>query len=82
MSLSLTALELLDFKLLCGRLIGKIEVGKSYELSGIMVCEFRGRKFLSTSKEKSTINLVHDVGDVTTEVESEENADLTSASYV
>ena len=62
--------------------IGKIEVGKSYELSGIMVREFPGKKFLSTSKEKSNIKLVQDVGEVTTEVESEENADLTSASYV
>lgn len=62
--------------------IGKTKVGKSYELSGIMVREFQGRKFLSNSKEKSNIKLVQDVGEVTTEVESEENAVWTSASYV
>ena len=47
-----------------------------------MVFEFQGRKFLSTSKEKSNMKLVQDVGEVTTEVESEEIDVLTSASYV
>ena len=44
--------------------IGKIEVGKSYRLGGVMVREFQGRKFLSTSKEKSEIEVIDDIGDV------------------
>ncbi len=33
--------------------IGKLDKDASYRLSGVMVCEFRGKKFLSTSKELS-----------------------------
>jgi len=38
--------------------IGKMEVGCSYKLSDVMVREFRGQKFLSTSKKGTTIQKV------------------------
>ena len=47
-----------------GKRNGKTEVGKSYELTGMVVRDFRGRKFLSTSKEKSSIEIVEAVGEV------------------
>ena len=47
--------------------IGKVKESKSYRLSGMMVREFRGRKFLSTSKENSTIELTSDIGEVAEE---------------
>lgn len=62
--------------------IGKIEVDKSYKLSGMVVREFRRRKFLSTSKEKSTIKVVQDIGEVVTESESQDSiSDMTPPSY-
>ena len=48
--------------------IRKIEQGKSYLLSGMVVKEFRGRKSLSTSVDKtSEIQLIDDIGKVSTE---------------
>ena len=47
--------------------IGKIEAGKSYELTALVVREFHGRKFLSTSKDKSNIIPTEDIIDVTDE---------------
>ena len=47
--------------------IGKVEVGESYSLNDIMVREFRGRKFLSTSKDKSGIEPISDIGEVAEE---------------
>lgn len=32
--------------------IGKLEEGGSYRLTGMIVREFKGKKFLSTSREK------------------------------
>ena len=47
-----------------------------------MVREFRGRKFLSTSKEKSSIKVVQDMGEVVTESESQDSvSDMTGPSY-
>ncbi len=51
--------------------IGKVEEGKTYQLSRMMVREFRGRKFLSTSKEKSDIKLTSDIGEVAEESDDE-----------
>ena len=44
--------------------IGSIEKGKSYRMTGMMVREFRGRKFLSTSKANSKIEPISDIGGV------------------
>ena len=42
--------------------IDKVEAYKRYRLSGMVVREFRGRKFLSTSTENSIIHLIADIG--------------------
>ena len=48
----------------------------------MVVRDFRGRKFLSTSKEKSSIEIVEAVGEVVTESESQDTAsDMTCPSY-
>lgn len=45
--------------------IGRIESGKSYHLSGMIVREFRGHKFLSTSIDHtSDIVAIDDIGEV------------------
>lgn len=50
---------------------GMMDEGGSYRLCGMVVREFRGEKFLSTSKENSTIEAIDDIGDV----EEEEGTD-------
>ena len=52
--------------------IGKMEEGVSYKLCGMVVREFRGRKFLSTSKQNSVIETIDDIGDVEEEDTDEE----------
>ena len=47
--------------------IGMVEVGKSYSLNDIIVREFWGMKFLSTSKDKSRIESISDNGEVAEE---------------
>ena len=54
--------------------IGKIEEDESYRLSGMMVWEYRGKKFLSTSKENSEIEVIDDIGDVEEESDEENGA--------
>ena len=44
--------------------IGKVKQDDSYRMSGMMVREFRGCRFLSTSKEGSRIEAIADIGDV------------------
>ena len=44
--------------------IGKVIVGKSYRLRGMVVREYQGVKFLSTAKENSEIEETDDVGPV------------------
>lgn len=62
--------------------IGKIEAGKSYDLTGLVVREFRGRKFLSTSKEKSNIVDAEDIGEVADETASDNSpTNMTNPSY-
>ena len=53
--------------------IGTVDEDVSYRLSGMMVREFRGKKFLSTSKENSKIEKISDIGDVEEEVSEEES---------
>ena len=53
---------------------GKVEEDRSYRLTGVMVREFRGKKFLSTSKGNSTIQLIGDIGDVEEETSDEESS--------
>ena len=50
--------------------IGKIEIGGSYSLTGMTVREFRGRKFLSTAKDNSSIVSTEDIGEVAPEGEN------------
>ena len=50
---------------------GKMDEGGSYKLCGMVVREFRGEKFLPTSKQNSTIEAIDDIGDV----EEEEGTD-------
>ena len=38
--------------------IGKLKEGESYKLTGMMVREFKGKKFLSTSKYKSAFESI------------------------
>ena len=52
--------------------IGKMTADLSYRLSGMMVREFRGKKFLSTSKEYSQIEEIKDIGDVEDEGSDED----------
>ncbi len=54
--------------------IGKMEEGKSYQLCGMVVREYRGTKFLSTSKENSQIEPIDDVGAVEEEEEDSEES--------
>ena len=57
--------------------IDKVEADKTYRLSGMVVWEFRKRKFLSTSRENSMIHLIADIGDVEEEsVEENTTTDL------
>lgn len=51
--------------------IGKMDVGKSYRLSDVMVREFRGQKFLSTLKEKSEIEEIDDIGEIASDDDSD-----------
>ncbi len=44
--------------------IGKIEEGKSYRLCGMLVREYLRTRFLSTSREKSRIEEIDDIGAV------------------
>ena len=52
--------------------IGKMKKEQSYRLSGMMVREFRGEKFLSTSKENSKIEEIDDIGHIEVAKEEEE----------
>ena len=62
--------------------IGKIEAGKSYDLTGLVVREFRGRKFLSTSKDKSNIVDAEDIGEVADETAGDNSpTNMTNPSY-
>ncbi len=54
--------------------IGVIKEQKSYKLGGMVVREYRGQKFLSTSKEKSHIELIEDIGEVQSGDEEEEES--------
>ena len=42
--------------------IGKLKEGESYKLTGMMVREFKGKKFLFTSKDKSAFESIADIG--------------------
>ena len=44
--------------------VGKMEEDRSYRLGGLMVREFRKKKFLSTSKQSSMIEEISDIGEV------------------
>ena len=61
--------------------IGKIEAGKSYQLIGLVVREFRGRKFLSTSKDKTTILASDDVTEVVEETANDSTTNTTTPFY-
>ena len=53
--------------------VGKMVVGESYELRRMRVREYRGRKFISTSKDDDhEIQKIDDIGDVCDEAEDEE----------
>ena len=52
--------------------IGKLEENGSYRLTGMVVREFKGKKFLSTSKEKSSIESIGDIGVVEEEEDESE----------
>lgn len=56
--------------------IGKLKEGESYKLTGMMVREFKGKKFLSTSKDKSAFESIADIGVVE---EGEEDSESSSA---
>ena len=55
--------------------IGQMETGCSYKLVGVMVRDYRGNKFLSTSREGSTIEEIEDIGDVV-DAEDESNSNV------
>lgn len=40
----------------------KLEEDGSYKLSGVVVREFRGKKFLSTAKENCKLEKIDDIG--------------------
>lgn len=42
--------------------IGKVEEGMCYKFSGVVVREFKGKKFLSTAKENCSILKIYDIG--------------------
>ncbi len=44
--------------------IGKLTAGESYQLSGMVVREYRGTRFLSTSRENSEISPISNIGDI------------------
>lgn len=56
--------------------IGKLELGKSYKMEGMMVRSFgRGNNkemYLSTGKKGSQIEMMEDIGDIEEEEEEEE----------
>ena len=52
--------------------IGKMEEGQSYKLNAVVVREYQGKRFLSSSKNKSKIEALDDVGEVEEE-ETEES---------
>ena len=61
--------------------IGHVETGCSYKLAEVMVRDYRGNKFLSTSREGSTIEQIEDIGDcdvVDAEDESSSNIRMPS----
>ena len=51
--------------------IGSMEQGNSYKLQGVTVREFRGKHFLSTSKDISQILQADDIGSVNEEEDDE-----------
>ena len=55
--------------------VGKMEVGKCYRLSCVMIREYCGRKFLSTSKEKSEIEAIDDTGNVDEEDDDDDEVE-------
>ena len=58
--------------------IGKVVAGKSYNLTALVVREFRGRKFLSMSKDKLDILATEDITEVADETESNNSATNTA----
>ena len=44
--------------------IGKMEKGKSYRLIGMFPREFKGKKYLSTSRQNTTIEEIDDIGEL------------------
>ncbi len=55
--------------------IGQLEKGKSYSLTGMLVREFNGKKYLTTAKQNSLIEVEgEDVGDVQEEKNAEEGS--------
>ena len=40
---------------------------QSYQVCGVVVCEYRGTRFLSTSKDNSCIEKIEDIGTVSTD---------------
>lgn len=57
--------------------IGKVDVGKSYRLCGMVVREYQGTKFLSTAKQNSEIEEIDDVGAVKEKEEVDEQSTTT-----
>ena len=51
--------------------VGEVVEGKSYRFKGMMVREFKGKKFLSTSKTDSELLEIGDIGEVEVEEEDE-----------
>ena len=45
-------------------MIGQVAEGLSYRFTGMMVRMFKGKKFLSTSKTESNIEVISDIGEV------------------
>ena len=43
---------------------GTVQENCSYHLSGMMVCEYQGKKYLSASKASCKIEGIDDIGDV------------------
>ena len=44
--------------------LGLVVEGKCYRFAGMMVRQFKGRKFLSTSKMESKVEEIPDIGQV------------------
>ena len=53
--------------------IDTMEEDVSYRISGVVVREFKGKKFLSTSKQDSFIEEIEGIGDVEEEGEDDQN---------